>query len=125
VAIVFDEKTVGVWYLKPAPDMDWLASVREIEPQAVYEFKYRFRYYKDEHAFDSKDRRNWYEGSIYGTRSFVIAGIRQAAKTLLQSGESYYELLNDGDIDAFFRRFQDAPFVFARMETKVHREEGK
>jgi hypothetical protein len=117
--IVFDEKIVGVWYLVTILDkQDWLAAVREIEPDAKYELIYRFRYYKDDKAWDSADKKNWYKGELTGTRNYVVMSLRSVAKRLESvsvAGIPLYELLNENDIDKFMREFQDAPFVMAKM----------
>jgi hypothetical protein len=119
--IIFDEKIVGVWFLSVAPGVDWLAAVREVEPELKYELTYRFRYHKDDKSFDSKDEKHWYEGTVSGTRNYVTMTIRSLAKEMRDRSGHYdrysYELLNDGDLDAFMRKWQDAPFVFGRMES--------
>ena len=122
--IMFDEKIVGVWFLDTIPGrQDWLAAIRELEPERKYEMTYRFRYYDGDQTkspFDDRDKKNWYRGEIAQTRAFVVAGIRSAAKQLeAVSDGKLYELMNDGGIEKFKREFQDLPFVFARVEKKV------
>jgi hypothetical protein len=120
--IRFDKKIVGFWYLETIPGyQDWMASVREIEPERKYEVMYRFRYYKDDKVFDSKDRKNWYRAEPSQTRAYVVAGIRAAARKLeeVSRGGKLYELMNDGDFEKFKREFENLPFVFMRMEKKV------
>lgn len=120
--ITLDEKIVGIWFMNPMPGQDWMAAVNEIEPEAKYKLTYRFRYYKDDKAFDSEDKKNWYEGEVTGTRSYVIAAMRHVAQTLAEkSGEAgpVYEVLNDGDVQKFRRTLGDMPFVFMRAEGKI------
>ncbi|HTF64900.1 MAG TPA: hypothetical protein VK638_19660 [Edaphobacter sp.] len=120
--IVFDEKIVGVWYLETIPGyQNWMAAVRELEPERKYEVTYRFRYQEDDKVFDSKDRKSWYRAETSQTRAFVVAGIRNAARKLeeVSKGGKLYELMNDGDFGKFQREFQDLPFVFVRQEKKV------
>lgn len=115
--ITFDEKIVGVWFLNHLPMQDWMAAVQEIEPDSKYKLTYRFRYYKDDKVFDSEDKKNWYEGEVTGTRSYVIASMRHVAETLREAGNTgnkLYEVLNDGDLAKFHRTFRDMPFVFMR-----------
>ena len=118
--IKFDNKIVAIWYLVTIQNhQDWMAAIREIEPEQKYELTYRFRYYKDDKAFDSDDKRNWYEGICTGTRSYVTAAIRATAKALEETADGdLYELLNDHGYDQFIREFQDMPFVFMRMLDK-------
>ena len=118
--MTLDEKIVGIWYLVTIQNhQDWMAAIREIEPDKKYELTYRFRYYKDDKAFDSEDKKNWYSGICTGTRSYVIACISFTAKQLeLKADGELYELLNDHGYDKFIREFQDAPFVYMRHEEK-------
>ncbi|HEV8189491.1 MAG TPA: hypothetical protein VGP83_17180 [Pyrinomonadaceae bacterium] len=121
--ILFDEKIVGAWFVVLAEDVDWLAGLREITPDSDYEMTYRFRYYKDEKPFDSTDEKSWYELKAKGTRAYMIASVRLIVQELIARSKLpkpySFELLNDGDLHAFMRKWQDAPFVFARMEGKA------
>ena len=118
--IIFDEKIVGVWFLSTIKNkQDWLAAVREIEPDAKYELVYRFRYYKDDKPYDSADTKNWYKGEITGTRSYVIAAIRSvAAKLAWAARQPLYEVMNDRGLNQFMRDFEKQPWAFARMMSK-------
>jgi hypothetical protein len=115
--ITFDEKIVAVWFVLTIPDrQDWLAAVREIEPDAKYELTYRLRYYKDDKAFDSNDKKNWYGGTVTGTRNYIILSMRKVADMLASvSKAKVYEVVNDKGLDQFLRDFQDQPYAFARM----------
>lgn len=116
--IIFDEKIVALWYVALTPKQDWMAAVRELVPDEKYELKYRFRYHVDDLIFDSEDRRNWYEGTLTGTRSFVIIGMKTVAAALqTKSGGKLFEYMNDKGMEDFMRRFQDAPFVHMRQVT--------
>lgn len=124
--MVIDEKTVGIWFLPTTENQDWMATVREIEPDAKYELVYRFRYYKDDKVFDSEDEKNWYKATATGTRAFVLAGIRMAASMMAEHAiGKLYEIINDGDFAEFSRKFMDAPFVFARQVTKEETSESE
>jgi hypothetical protein len=115
--MILDEKTVGFWILQVTPTGDWLATIREITPDEKYETVYRFRYYEDDEAFDSKDKKNWYSGTIKGTRNFVLAGFRAAAANLASVAVGpLTELLNDKGPEDLQRRLLDAPGIYARME---------
>lgn len=114
--IVLDEKTVGLWMVAPGPGQDWLASLREIEPDRTYELLYRFKYFQgDYNPFNDEDEVNWYGGTIKGTKNFVIAGVRHAAKTLERGGDRLCEILNDGDIKKLVRKLQETPGIYCRM----------
>lgn len=115
--IQLDDKIVGIWFLETMPGQDWMASLREIEPDKKYELVYRFRYHKDDKPFDSADEKSWYSGKVEGTRQYAILGLREAGKQMerVATGK-LYEYLNDKGFDDFWKRFQDAPFVFLRRE---------
>lgn len=119
VGIVIDEKLVGIWFLATiSGHQDWLAAVSVIEPDVKYKLTYRFRYYKDDKAYDSEDTKNWYEGEISGTRAYVVAAIRMVAKTLeSKADDKLYEIMNEsGDMQEFMRKFADMPFSYVRQE---------
>jgi hypothetical protein len=118
--IRFDEKIVALWFVATIPDeQDWMAAIRELVPDEKYELVYRFRYYKDDKAFDSEDKRSWYRAELTGTRNYVLLTFRNLAERLhLASSGPLYEVLNDKGMDDFLRRFQDMPFVHARMLSK-------
>jgi hypothetical protein len=120
-ALALDDKIVGVWFLATGPGVDWMASVREIQPDERYQLSYRFRYHKDDKPFDSDDEKHWYKAEIRATRQYVILGIRSTGKQLEAMGAEspLYEYLNDKGFDEFWERFQNAPFVFVRQEKKA------
>jgi len=121
--IKFDEKLVGVWFLATTRTEDWMCAVREIEPEKTYEVIYRFRYYSKESTdpFDEKDGKSWYEGSVQGTRHYVISVMRAVTAMMELAGTvgKTYEILNENGIGDFQKRFMDAPFVFVKQMPKA------
>lgn len=117
--IEMDEKIVGIWFLATIPgSQDWMAGLSEIEPDAKYKLTYRFRYYGDDgkNPFEGGDRRSWYDGTMTGTRAYCIAAIRQTGGMLASvAHEKLYEVMNNGDLGDFMRRFQDQPWAFMRV----------
>jgi hypothetical protein len=117
MSIILDEQIVAIWFLATMEGQDWLCGLRELIPDEKYSLTYRFRYYKDEKAFDSQDEKNWYEAEISGTRNYALLIVRDLAKQMKAAsmyGEPLYEFVNNGDFDDFKRRFDQAPFLFAR-----------
>jgi hypothetical protein len=116
--ITFDEKIIAIWFVE-LPKADWLAAVREVVPEKKYELTYRFRYHVDDKAFDSKDKKSWYQGTVSGTKQYVILSIRSTANELSKqlNGGKMWELLNDEGFDTFVRKFQNLPFNYMRMGT--------
>jgi hypothetical protein len=58
MSIEISEGTVGVWYVALS-HCDWLAHVGR-NAEGLYELRYRFRWFRDDKIWDSKDRKNWY-----------------------------------------------------------------
>ncbi len=118
--IVFDEKIVAVWFVTTITNkQDWMAAVRELEPDQKYELVYRFRYYVDDKQWDSEDKKNWYRGELTGTRNYMLLSLRSVVDHMLLGADGpVWELVNDKGLADFMRRFQDLPFVFARMQGK-------
>jgi hypothetical protein len=117
--ITITDKTIGLWYLDTIPGkQDWLAAITEIVPDSQYELVYRFRYYKDDKAFDSEDIKNWFRVAITGTKAYTIASMREVAKTMLsKSTGKLSEILNEGDTDKFMQKLMDSDFAYAKMAT--------
>lgn len=117
--ITIDENTIGLWSVKLANDKDWLAAIRELIPDQKYELVYRFRYYRDDAVFESQDKKNWYRGTLTGTRNFVLQSFRQVFQALASASHSHhaYEVLNDGDARAFREKIFSLPNMFAKMLT--------
>lgn len=125
--IQFSPKTVACFFLGAAPanGVDWLAAIHEIEPDSLYGLVWRFRYYKDDKAFESNDRRSWMSAEIIGTRLYAIEGLRHVANLMRSASDdpdSYYEYINDAGFDVFMRKIQDAPFMYMKQ---VSKEEGE
>lgn len=122
MAIELDDKIVGIWFVG-MDKSDFLAAVREIIPEEKYELKYRFRYYEDDKAFDSADRKHWYQGTVSATRNYAVLSIRKMVNMFTESvGGEMYELLNDKGFDVFVREFKDLPFHYVRLATPEQRD---
>lgn len=122
--ITIHEKTVGIWFIGISDKQDWLAGLTEVEPDSKYLLQYRFRYHNDDKIFDSKDKKNWYEGTVSGTRNYCLLSLRNVAQELAlrAGGQTVYEILNEGNMEDFMRRFQDMPFAFARTGSLTNNE---
>lgn len=120
MTIELTEKTVGIWYMQVTEKSDWLAAVTEVDDGFL--FQYRFRYYEDHKAFDSKDRKNWYEGVLHVPKDYVINTLRSMMKMMCGEyddikEEDCYELLRDPteSWDIFLTRFSQLPFNHTMM----------
>ena len=113
---------------KSLPSGFWLSTISatgwplcgRLSHECECELVYRFRYYVDDKAFDSEDKKNWYKGTLTGTRNYVLLSMRSVAETMKTSISDgpLYEVVNDKGLTDFLRRFQDMPFAFVRREGK-------
>jgi hypothetical protein len=55
------DATQGIWFMS-TPGGDWMMTI-DRTPAGAAKIIYRFRYYEDDKAFDSKDRKNWYQAT--------------------------------------------------------------
>jgi hypothetical protein len=111
---------VGMWYLPLTDDSDWLCGLTELESEKRYQMKFRFRYYKDDKAFDSKDERSSYVTTADCTKAYALATVRHLGNEMLAHGARgpLDELLMvNGDTRRFARELQDKPWAFMRMES--------
>jgi hypothetical protein len=120
VAIIFDEKIVGLWNFPITIPIvgDYLAGIRELVSDEKYELTFRLRYFKDDKVFESKDEKHWYQGTLSGTRNFVVGSFREAVKMLAamqQAEEQITEVLNEKrDLRDFMKRVERLPFMYLR-----------
>ena len=79
------DKTVwiyGIWSVA-GDKKDWLGQLyRDIDNPNGWEFLYRFRYHKDDKAFDSDDVKNWYKMKRNGTLESVLETIADVLATI-------------------------------------------
>jgi hypothetical protein len=57
-----DTRIVGIWFVGFIGG-DWMLSAYQDEGRAV-KYEFRFRYYRDDLAFGSEDKKSWYEGNV-------------------------------------------------------------
>jgi len=107
-----DESMVGIWFVT-IPNGNMLAALHRVA-ERTYKLTYRFRYYKDDRAFDSADEKNWYSGTLSNAdESYITDRISKAMATLRVStrGE-YHELLRGTKtFEEFKAEFFKLPFV--------------
>jgi hypothetical protein len=113
VSIEVNDRTVGFWFVT-IPNGDWMAGLQALDG-GRFKLQYRFRYYKDDKAFDSDDKKNWYsgEGDDYGS---AVRTLRMVAEALKQQakGEMWEVLRGDGTVNDFMDKFMKLPFVHAK-----------
>jgi hypothetical protein len=116
MSMIIDEKTVGIWIVALPETGDWMAHIRELAPDEKYALVYRFRYTVDDKIFDSADQKHWYEGTLSGTRHYVVQSFRAVANQMASCARTQVHevLMENRDTSAFLRRLESLPCIFAR-----------
>ena len=107
--------TIGIWYIKIGDDQDWMAGLTKVEDGLM--LQYRFRHYKDDKVWDSKDEKSWYEGVLHHPLETVLPVIRALVEHMRELDgeipeEDCYELMmGDSGLDIFMTRLSQLPFA--------------
>lgn len=113
-----NEQTLGIWYVQIGTS-DWMASVW-LKDDGTAEGGYRWRHYRDDKAFDSKDEKNWYtlkQKSAEPVDPLVlIESVSEMARFIekMEPNTKRYELIRgSGSAEWFMEEFLKLPFVHA------------
>lgn len=118
MSIELTEATLGLWYVQMHMK-DWMCGVTRLDERR-FEFKYRFRYYKEPHdPWDGQDRKSWYEGTVDAERDTVVRRMALMAHQVLKisgdSGQVYACVRGlDEPFERYTERFMKLPFVHAK-----------
>ena len=113
---MLDESVLAIWYYD-FPGGNFMANMRRLEPGRL-KVTYRFRYHRDDKAFDSADEKNWYEGIWRDVRDEALAveafgaACREAAPTKV-----YQIIRGNRTLDEFMDEFLAQPFINMRPAT--------
>ena len=71
----------GFWYVD-GDDKNWLACLSKRD--GSWRLDYRFRYYRDDKAHDSDDKKSWYTGKMNGDQPVekILAAVGQAVAAI-------------------------------------------
>lgn len=125
---------IAIWFLCGGYPRDWMACLSRRE-DGHGELTYRIRYYDKEDPgndpHSGKDKKSW-RTSI--TRDPIteasiadqIKDVREAAQAMADvgfqpPGYKLYEVVNNGDFEAFVAEFLKLPFVHARDASEEER----
>lgn len=128
--IELNPSVVAIWFLGGGAPRDWMACLSRL-PDDRLKLTYRIRYYDSQDpgndAFSGKDKKKW---SGWVTKTPVLASefeehitnVRAAAVSLADAGfqppgYKLYEVVNNGDFEAFVKKFLEMPFIHARTPT--------
>lgn len=128
MSISIDENTIGLWFVN-IPNGDILTTLSRTPDDNNLEIMWRFRYYRDEKAWDSKDKKHWYRA--VGPRQKqeeVISHIRMVCQaSALRAGshaEDYYELLRGSmSVREFMELLGKQPFAHTKQVTEAEARE--
>jgi hypothetical protein len=79
VMLMFDDSLEAIWFVS-LENSDWLAGVRRNSDGL--QLRYRWRYYRDEKAHDSIDKKNEYRANISTDLDTTIARITSLASIM-------------------------------------------
>lgn len=111
-----DENTVGIWYIQLSRRSDWMGSIRR-DVSGAFILDYRFRYYKDDKAFDSEDEKHWYKVTSKELQT-LLDNTRQlvGAMATVSGGEQWECMRGERTPKEFFEAFKALPFVHTKVE---------
>lgn len=134
MARTIDDNTLCIWFISiPDPKFmllgqkrftfgDCLAQIDRNPDGKSFHLEYRFRYYEDDKAWDSKDRKNWYAGDLHGeSEEQVLEKANSVFQTMcdVAQGEIYRHQRKPGQsTESYFEEFTKLPFVHGKKMTK-------
>jgi len=73
------EDTIGIWYIE-SETCNWLCAI--YQEGKLVKGSYRFRYYRDDKAFGSKDKKTWADICTETNKEVALRDIRDVAQKL-------------------------------------------
>ena len=113
------EYVLAFWFAS-GKEGDWLCFVFRDQGQTDWTLKYRFRYYVDGEAFDSADRKGWYEAKAdpsKTTEAELLANIDMIAKLTAQRfGGGLDRVIVRGEPAKAMRLLTERPWAHLKTE---------
>lgn len=117
MTIEITEKSIALWYVEiPHPPQNLMAHLARGE-NGAFDLVYRFRYKRDNKAFDSKDDKSWYGGTITNhTEAQALEKMRMLIGILAKksSGQLYELLRGTGTVEQFMEQLGKMPWAHMR-----------
>ena len=122
MSIEINENMLGIWFVA-WKDADWMCGAWKsfCGPEA----RYRFRYYKDEKAFNSRDEKSWYDvkprreaGDHLFTDQEMIDVCSEMAALMAKanSASEKWELIRGAStFEQFVTEFRKLPFAHTKI----------
>lgn len=110
-----------IWFLAEMTlPMNILMVLRRQLPDGPWRFEYRFRYYEDDKAFDSKDRKSFYSGTFPGVtdEAVVVTKVTEAVEIIAGSMglDIDVTVFETDDPEVIFERLKEKPYFRTRMD---------
>lgn len=120
MTMILDEGFVANWYVDlPAKMGNFMMGARRDE-SGEWDIQYRLRYYRDDKAFDSDDRKSWWV--IGAPKLATVDQVLQIGRDLARKiqalgGGQIYELVREpGEtMPHLMQRFREMPYANTKM----------
>lgn len=115
-----------VWFLGGNPEADVIVAVLRPVPGGPWELRYRFRYYRDDVAFDSADEKSSYVATIDWAmpETEVVAKARELVRKMaaLAPKGGFPEVdevvVESDDPRVFYAQIKDKPWVHVKVKER-------
>ena len=116
------DDTIGLWFVD-GPDCNWMLTL--FKEGNLIKGTYRFRYFADDKAFGSEDRKSWTNLTSGKPERESVEDIRLMAKMIsLKFGNPVDELLKgDLSVGDFTREMMKRDYIQMTMATKEQMEQ--
>jgi hypothetical protein len=119
MAIEFTDENefVGVWFA-PTPGGDFMAAVFRKRGDRKWQLCYRFRYYNDNVAHGSEDRKSWWKATFDGD----AAPARQAIESMCSAMGMKFDFVDLTGVDTaveMMARLAKMPWAHIRHEASA------
>jgi hypothetical protein len=117
MSIEIGDNTLGIWFVSWGT-ADWMGAVWRT-PQGGVEGAYRFRYYRDSEAFNSKDEKSWYDLKPTGDQQDEndwIGAMSKMSEVIAhaQKGKKWELLRGSLSTHEFMEAFTKLPFAHVK-----------
>lgn len=122
MSIKITENSIAMWYVY-LKEADWLCHIAHTDDGIL--LQYRFRYYIDDKAHDSKDEKRWFEALLKSaSEAEAIASCQIVAKKLAEiSNTEIVEMIKGSKtVEEFTEELTNQPFASKR---EMSAEEAK
>lgn len=120
----------GTWFVGDGATGDWLGTLGKRDGKI--QFEYRFRYYADDKAHDSQDRKSWYAFSAKDDSDESLQAMLATTQKLLpalafkyQSAVDFVDLKCNADDPKFLFELGSRPWSHLKHGSDAEKAGGK